>query len=93
MSKKAPTFTEEMNCEKYTNPYSMIFVWKVLQRRHTGYSHDNISEQLVWNASTVPSAVGKGISRFHVDRNVCKGSTDTPKRGNVQDRNDLETQE
>jgi len=30
MSKKAPTFKEEMNCEKYTNPYSMIFVWKVL---------------------------------------------------------------
>jgi len=25
------------------------------------------------------SAVGKGMSRLHVDRDACKGSTDTPK--------------
>jgi len=27
----------------------------------------------------VPRALGKGISRLHVDRDACKGSTDTPR--------------
>jgi len=28
---------------------------------------------------SVQSAVGKGISRLHADRDACKGSTDTPR--------------
>jgi len=30
-------------------------------------------------AQSVQSAVGKGISRFHTDRDACKESTDTPR--------------
>jgi len=42
---------------------------------------------------SVQNSVGEGISRLHVDRVACKGSTDTPERGNVLGGNDLETQE
>ncbi len=83
-SKKAPTFREEMNCEEYINAQLIVCMESPVNKSFAEGMQDISIQKPVryWFGmppQSVPSIAGKGISRLYTDRDVCKGSTDTPK--------------
>ena len=96
MSKKAPTFREEMNCEKYINAELIVCMESPVNKSFAEGMQDTSIQKPVryWfgmSPQSVPSIADKGISRLYTDRDVRKGAL-IPQRGIVQDRNGPEIQ-
>ncbi|MGC8691640.1 MAG: hypothetical protein ACP5RZ_01295 [Thermoplasmata archaeon] len=74
-----------MNCEKYINlEGNTMFVESPVNKSFAEVMQDTSIQKPVryrfgMPPQSVSSIAGEGISRLHTDRDVCKGSTDTPK--------------
>ncbi|MGC8636326.1 MAG: hypothetical protein ACP5T5_04790 [Thermoprotei archaeon] len=83
MSKKAPTFREEMNCEKYMNEKDIEYTESPVNKSFEEGMQDTSMAKPVNNWFGMPpqsvlDVAGKA-SRLRAEGDACKGSTDTPK--------------
>jgi len=84
MSKKAPTFREEMNCKRFISHNDMKNVRSPVDKSSEGGMQDTLTIKPANSWFGMPPQsilhiVDKGISKLRVDRDACKGSTDTPR--------------
>ncbi|MGC9294942.1 MAG: hypothetical protein ACP5E8_06700, partial [Thermoplasmata archaeon] len=73
-----------MNCEKYINAALTVCMESSVNKSFAEGMQDTSIQKPVryWFGmppQSVPSTVDKCISRLYTDRDVCKGSTDTPR--------------